>query len=337
MAEECLALELLAGGNWGEDQRLTDAFLVSPACGLLREALGELQRDKLYRSHVHGVGHIERTMVHGAMGAWAERLGEADSRLLLRMCAYHDTGRVCDYLDGAHGARSAEKLAALTGLEGEDLKIAMAGVEAHSVGDPLMEEILRKYAPADLTRARLLAQHLKDADGLDRVRIHDLNPDYLRRPASRERGRFAQVLFDRYAALENARGIGRDAEGYDLPTIQRMKAFVTKTLGEGKTCAELAMLAWESLGGQRPEGAVTPPEGETCAILRAAQSWLRERLKARGVGEDAREKACRDLEERFSGQYGSLRCADLKPPGGCGGFSVDVILFSWQVLREAEK
>lgn len=336
MAEESLALELLTGGNWGEDQRLVDDFLLSPACGLLREALGELRRDELYMSHVHGVGHIERTMVHGAMGAWAEHLGEADSRLLLTMCAYHDTGRTCDFLDGAHGARSAEKLASLTGLEGEDLKIAMAGVEAHSVGDPLMEGILQKYAPADLPRARLLAQHLKDADGLDRVRIHDLNTDYLRRPASRERGRFAQAFFDRYVSLEKARGIGRDAEGYDLPTIQRMKAFVTRTLGEGKCCSELAMLAWESLGGQRPEGAKTPPEGETCAILRAAQSWLGARMAARGTEEEARQ-ACRDLEARFLRQYGSLRCADLKPLGGCGGFSVDVILFSWQILREGEK
>ena len=128
--ETCLLLEILEGGGWGRETGLVDSFLESFAFPLLQEALASLKRDALYMSHVHGVGHIERTMLHGAMGAAAEPLSEKDARLLLTMCAYHDTGRVCDYLDGAHGARSAGKLAALTGLAGEDLKEATAGVES---------------------------------------------------------------------------------------------------------------------------------------------------------------------------------------------------------------
>ena len=79
---------------------------------------------------------------------------------------------------------------ALTGLRGEDLKEAMAGIEAHSVNDRLMEEILSQYAPENRDRARLLAEMLKDADGLDRVRINDLNVKFLRRSASPGRGGF---------------------------------------------------------------------------------------------------------------------------------------------------
>jgi hypothetical protein len=37
---------------------------------------------------------------------------------------------------------------------------------------------------------------LKDADGLDRVRLGDLDPSYLRVPASQSMVAFAQHLFD---------------------------------------------------------------------------------------------------------------------------------------------
>jgi len=37
---------------------------------------------------------------------------------------------------------------------------------------------------------------LKDADGLDRVRLGDLDPSYLRLPQSREMAAFARELFD---------------------------------------------------------------------------------------------------------------------------------------------
>ena len=334
--ETCLLLEILEGGGWGRETGLVDSFLESFAFPLLQEALASLKRDALYMSHVHGVGHIERTMLHGAMGAAAEPLSEKDARLLLTMCAYHDTGRVCDYLDGAHGARSALKLAALTGLAGEDLKEAAAGVEAHSVGDGRMEEILLRWAPEDLPRARLLAQLLKDADGLDRVRIADLDPAYLRRPRSRERAAFAQLLFDRYAALERERGLNGEAEGYDLPTIRRVRDFTAARFAEGKPCGETARLAWEFLGGRRPAKPLPEP-GETCAVLTAALAYLEEALPAGGRGPEETADACRRLRERFRAQYGTERCAALKPGRGCGGFAVDAVLFAWQFITEEEK
>lgn len=336
---DCLATELLRGGDWGADGSMISAFLSSPYFPLLEEALGRLQREALYRSRVHGVGHIERTMVHGAMCAWAEGLSEADSRLLLTMCSYHDTGRICDYLDGAHGRRSAEKLAALTGLTGEDLREAMAGVEAHSVSDGLMEGILATHAPENLPRARMLAQMLKDADGLDRVRIDDLDVSYLRRAPSRERGRFAQVLFDRYTALEQARGLCGEAEGFDLPTIRRVKAMVRERIAAGDGCIETALRCWDGLLGK----SLADPcldrvkETELCGLLAAAQAYFGALFALQGLGEREIGERCRAFSRRFREQYGSDRCSELKPKSGCGGFTVDAILFAIQYLYQENK
>ena len=330
---ECLALELLQSADWQEDAPLVSSFLASPWFPLLAEALGSLKREELYMSHVHGVGHIERTMVHGAMCAWAEKLCEGDSRLLLTMCAYHDTGRICDYLDGAHGRRSAEKLASLTDLRGEDLREAMAGIEAHSLADRQMEDILASRAPENLPRARRLAQMLKDADGLDRVRIGDLDLSYLRRPSSRERGRFAQRLFDCYAALERARGL-EDGEGFRLSDIRRVKSLVKEKLASGEGCVAAAQHAWDGLIGQ-PLGDTLPvgiPETEACDIPQAAQRYFGALLAARGMEEAELGEICRAFVRRFREQYGAASCARPRPRKGCGGFLVDSILFSYQYL-----
>ena len=53
--------------------------------------------------------------------------------------------------------------------------------------------------PRELERAHphwRLTALLKDADGLDRVRLGDLDARYLRHPEARQMTRFAQVLFD---------------------------------------------------------------------------------------------------------------------------------------------
>lgn len=337
---ESLALELLRSTDWEEDAPLVTSFLASPQFPLLEQALGSLKREALYMSRVHGVGHIERTMVHGATCAWAEGLSEADSRLLLTMCSYHDTGRICDYLDGAHGRRSAEKLAALTGLAGEDLREAMAGVEAHSVSDKLMEGILASHAPENLPRARMLAQMLKDADGLDRVRIDDLDVSYLRRAPSRERGRFARKLLDRYTALEQARGLCGEGGGFDLPTIRRVKAFVTASYTAGAGCIETALRCWDEL----LENSLADyclgqgKETELCGLLTAAQAYFGALFARQGLGEGEIGERCRAFARRFREQYGSDRCSELKTGSGCGGFTVDGVLFALQYLyQEKEK
>lgn len=191
-------LPLLNASDWGEYQPLIDQLHGWAQYPLLLHTLEELDVSALFESKIHGLGHIERTICHGAMCAQAEGLSPEDTRLLLLACSYHDVGRIDDSLDELHGYRSSLELGRLTGCTGEELRIMQAAVDAHSRSDTLLLPTVEKYHPADFQRARTIATLLKDADGLDRVRIWDLNPDYLRREASRSRVGFAQELYLRY-------------------------------------------------------------------------------------------------------------------------------------------
>lgn len=121
-----------------------------------------------------------------------------DTRLLLLACCYHDVGRRDDSLDDLHGWRSAQRISELTGLTGEEEKLVQAAVDAHSRNDSALEKTVKGYHLKDYRRGMVLAELLKDADGLDRVRIWDLDPRYLRREASRQRAAFAKELYLRY-------------------------------------------------------------------------------------------------------------------------------------------
>ena len=191
-------LDLLRAGDWGEFQPQFDALECWEHYPLLIAALENLKHEALFVSHLHGLGHIERTMLQGAFCAMAEGLDEADTQLLLECCSYHDVGRINDWVDDLHGHRSAGRLAELTGRTGEELLLLQGAVDAHSRRDKELETIIDGYAAADRRRAIMLAQLLKDSDGLDRVRLGDLDPKYLRRDASRQRAGLARAVFGRY-------------------------------------------------------------------------------------------------------------------------------------------
>jgi hypothetical protein len=190
--------QLINANQWEVFQPLMDEVQQWSQWDLFLSALERLNTDALYTSQVHGLGHIERTLLHGAFCAMAEGLQPEDTALLLDACSYHDVGRINDWYDEEHGHRSAERLAELTGRTGQELIMLQAAVDAHSRKDDVLEETLRSYSPQDYSRTLLLAQLLKDADGLDRVRIHDLKTSFLRRAASVKRADFALYLFGRY-------------------------------------------------------------------------------------------------------------------------------------------
>ena len=198
MEQKSIMQQLLEDNQWDIFQPLMDRVRQWEYWPDFEYALAHLKRDALYTSAVHGEGHIERVLLHGAFCAMEDRLDRRDTLLLLNACSYHDVGRINDWLDAEHGHRSAEKLADLTGYSGQDLIIMQAIVDAHSRPDEELEKTLRSYQPEDYARTLRLAELLKDADGLDRVRIHNLSTRYLRRPASVERADFAMYLFSRY-------------------------------------------------------------------------------------------------------------------------------------------
>lgn len=142
--------------------------------------LDALDETQLFHSHLHGQGHVLRVLVLGALLAQRAGLDPNWTRLLMLACAYHDVGRIDDSVDMEHGLRAVPKLQEITGLVGEPLRCLQAAVEAHSRPDRKMNDVLAKYGLAHNPDALQLARLLKDADGLDRVRLDVLDPSYLR-------------------------------------------------------------------------------------------------------------------------------------------------------------
>lgn len=200
MGTSSVILTILERNDWGAYQHILDGLRRWEQYPLLLEMYAQLDYSALFESHIHGPGHIERTMCHGALCAQSEGLSPEDTRLLLYACSYHDVGRRDDSLDNEHGYRSSLRLAELTGCTGEELKILKGAVDAHARNEERLRPVVESYHPADLNRALTIATLLKDADGLDRVRIWDLDPSYLRRESSKARAGFALELYRRYQA-----------------------------------------------------------------------------------------------------------------------------------------
>lgn len=201
MIRDSILLDLLDQSNWNQFQPLVNRLRAWTFDPLFLHAVEDLNLSILYESDIHGIGHIERTICHGAMCAMDEHLNQADTSLLLDACAYHDIGRTRDGLDFIHGATAARFIGLVTGRTGEDLLILQAAVEAHSRKEQELVHILDKYHPQNMCRALTIAQLLKDSDGLDRVRICDLNTEFLRRASSVARADFAQELYVRYQTV----------------------------------------------------------------------------------------------------------------------------------------
>lgn len=191
-------LNLLQAGVWGSYAPHFQRLSRWEHYPMLLQTLEQLDHSVLFVSKMHGLGHIERTILQGGFCAMEEGLDRSDTALLLLACSYHDVGRQDDWVDDLHGWRSAQRIGAITGRTGEDLKLLQGAVDAHSRKEAVLRETVAGYRPADLNRAVRLAQLLKDADGLDRVRLGDLDPSYLRRETSRSRAGLALEVYRRY-------------------------------------------------------------------------------------------------------------------------------------------
>jgi hypothetical protein len=147
-----------------------------------------------HRSTLHGQAHVARVMVHAtrliAATGWT---GEAPR--LWAAVYIHDIARTHDGYCVVHGRAAYEKLATLPLVR--DL-FARGGVG--EADHPAIETaVVHHCKPKELDRAHphyRLTSLLKDADGLDRVRLRDLNPDYLRNSHALGMVGFAQVLFN---------------------------------------------------------------------------------------------------------------------------------------------
>lgn len=171
----------------------------SSAYALLLEAYAKLQTEQLYVSDYHGSDHIERVMLLGAIIAQQQCFAPRETELLLIACSYHDIGRVDDSRDDRRGRRSADRLAGLhgLGLDAEELRIVQAAVATHSVKDRMLDSFAEEYGVPEerMALCRRVCKALKDADNLDRVRIHDLDVSFLRYPGSKQLAQTAEAIY----------------------------------------------------------------------------------------------------------------------------------------------
>lgn len=201
-----LRMPFLIDSPWAKQTKLLTDFSQTPYADRLKEAFLRLHTEILYDSRVHGHSHIERVLLLGALIAWKIDMSDADTQLLLTACSYHDIGRRNDWVDPAHGRRSAEMLQdpanerLLDPIPPQDRRLVYAMVAAHSVSSAYRAQVADEFQiPAEnMERYEKLLSCLKDADNLDRVRIGDLDTRYLRNPISLNLAAFAQDLFWKY-------------------------------------------------------------------------------------------------------------------------------------------
>jgi hypothetical protein len=144
-------------------------------------------------STLHGQAHVSRVLVHAFRLVAATGFVEEMPRLWASVYL-HDIARHHDGSSMRHGADAWVRLADLPdvqalfrrgGVRDEDYAAIEEAVTRHSSGE----------LPPDHPHHRLLSL-LKDADGLDRVRLGDLDVRRLRNPEAASMVNFAQRLFD---------------------------------------------------------------------------------------------------------------------------------------------
>ena len=147
-----------------------------------------------HQSRLHGQRHVGRVMVHAFR--LLEATGQQDEGVRLWAAVYlHDIARTHDGRSDRHGGDAVTRLDELpevralfgeAGVREDDYDAIFTAVTYHS----------QPGEPAKGDPCWALTSLLKDADGLDRVRIFDLDERYLRWPQSKRMMVFAQRLFD---------------------------------------------------------------------------------------------------------------------------------------------
>lgn len=154
---------------------------------------------------IHGLSHTRRVLIHAAALAEPAGLNPTEFEALVHAVAWHDIGRTHDGWEREHGRQSVARIKDLNlavDLDPDVLGLVLFAIEWHSTDDDLAieatggaKEASTAHAPDLDPRLRVLWT-LKDADGLDRVRIHDLDVTRLRSEAARARETEAWRLYE---------------------------------------------------------------------------------------------------------------------------------------------
>lgn len=198
-----IILDMLDQDKWLESYDFFKDFRASTYYRTLLETYKNLNTQILYKSKIHGQGHIERVILFSMLLAYKYGLNKNDTDILRYAASLHDTKRIDDSYDTEHGYRAAIDSISYANVEKKDIKILQAVLAVHSRVDEKMNETIEEFFVEDFSRAKRLAKFFKDADGLDRVRIKDLDERYLRNDFSKEMVDFAKDLFKFYRKRED--------------------------------------------------------------------------------------------------------------------------------------
>lgn len=150
---------------------------------------------------IHGIKHTQRVLILLDKIIQIEGLNLRDSNILGYAGLYHDIGRTNDNIDIIHGIRSFKRLShrgslsKIKELNTEDIEILKFIIEQHCFKDENAKVNINDYNITDKESALKLYYIFKDADGLDRVRIGDLDVKYLRCNSSKTLVEEAKKLF----------------------------------------------------------------------------------------------------------------------------------------------
>jgi hypothetical protein len=144
------------------------------------------------------VAHTQRVLYLAELLGCLEKLDEPARAILALAAVYHDIGRTSDGVDPAHGYASfgkADRMGLIQPEQHEGYQAIKYLIETHCISDREGLRLVNGYGMTDTARAARLLMFFKDADGLDRVRINDLNPDLLRLPVSPQLVRLAEEQY----------------------------------------------------------------------------------------------------------------------------------------------
>ncbi|WP_296112239.1 hypothetical protein [uncultured Anaerococcus sp.] len=193
-------IDILEKETWIRSYPFVNDFLISEYFAILKDSYHRLNTDILFDSNIHGKDHIERVIFFTHLLAFHYGLDKKDTDVLRNAASLHDTRRVNDGWDTDHGHRAAKESIGYSYAEKSDNGVIQAVIAAHSSDDKIMDETIREFIGPkdDFERTKKLAKLFKDADGLDRVRINHLDPDFLRNDFSKDLVDLAYELYDKF-------------------------------------------------------------------------------------------------------------------------------------------
>ena len=147
-----------------------------------------------HRSTLHGQSHVSRVMVHAfrliAATGWIEEAPRLWAAVYL-----HDIARTHDGVCYRHGGDAMKRFEALPQMREFFARGGVRDDDYPRIHTAVVHHSLPKELGKDHPHWRLTSL-LKDADGLDRVRLRDLDPRYLRNGEAHAMVGFATALFE---------------------------------------------------------------------------------------------------------------------------------------------